>query len=44
MSPVGILLIARGQDVTPSLQERIRNHWAAFAERQRVRVVIHKAG
>jgi len=41
-SPVGILLIARGQDVTPSLLERIRNHWAAFADRQRVRVVMHK--
>lgn len=42
MSPVGILLIARGQDVTPSLLERTRNHWAAFADRQRVRVVMHK--
>jgi response regulator RpfG family c-di-GMP phosphodiesterase len=38
-SPAGILLIARGQDVTPSLLERIRNHWSTFAERQRVRVV-----
>jgi response regulator RpfG family c-di-GMP phosphodiesterase len=41
--PAGLLLIARGQDVTPALQERIRNHWAAFAARERVRVVARAA-
>ncbi|HEX3866025.1 MAG TPA: HD domain-containing phosphohydrolase [Gemmatimonadaceae bacterium] len=40
-SPAGMLLIARGQDVTPSLLERVRNHWSTFAARERVRVVRH---
>jgi len=37
-SPAGILLIARGQNVTRSLLERIRNNWSAFASREHVRV------
>jgi response regulator RpfG family c-di-GMP phosphodiesterase len=37
-SPAGILLIARGQNVTRSLLERIRNNWSSFAPRERVRV------
>jgi hypothetical protein len=37
-SPLGILLIARGQDVTAGIQERIRQHWAPFADRTVVRI------
>jgi CheY-like chemotaxis protein len=38
-NPLGILLIARGQDVTAGIQERIQNHWMPFADRLLVRVV-----
>ena len=38
-NPLGILLIARGQDVTAGIHERIVNHWTPFAERLMVRVI-----
>ncbi len=41
LSPAGMLLVARGQDVTPSMLERVKTHWSAFATRERVRVVRH---
>jgi response regulator RpfG family c-di-GMP phosphodiesterase len=37
-NPLGILLIARGQDVTVGILERVRNHWGPFADRVLVRV------
>jgi response regulator RpfG family c-di-GMP phosphodiesterase len=42
-SPMNILLVGRGQAVTPALEERIRNHWISFADRTRVRVVRSQA-
>jgi response regulator RpfG family c-di-GMP phosphodiesterase len=39
-SPTGILLIARGQEVTTTLLQRIENRWASFADRYLVRVVV----
>jgi response regulator RpfG family c-di-GMP phosphodiesterase len=42
MSPAGLLLIARGQNVTRSLLERIRNNWSSFAPRERVRVCVSR--
>jgi hypothetical protein len=35
----GLLLVARGQEVTPSLVERIRNSWSGFATSTTVSVV-----
>jgi hypothetical protein len=42
ISPAGILLIARGQNVTRSLLERIRNNWSSFAPRERVCVCVRR--
>lgn len=39
----GVVLIARGQDVTPALMARIRGPWEALARRQRVRMVTSEA-
>lgn len=39
LSPAGVLLIARGQDLTGALRERVRNQWSAFADSLRVRVI-----
>jgi hypothetical protein len=36
----GILLVARGQEVTASVIERIRNHWWTYAGSTRVRMVL----
>jgi response regulator RpfG family c-di-GMP phosphodiesterase len=36
----GLLLVARGQDVTQSLLHRIRSSWSDFATKLRVRVVV----
>jgi response regulator RpfG family c-di-GMP phosphodiesterase len=35
----GLLLVARGQEVTPSLIERIRNSWYDFATKMQVNVI-----
>ncbi|HTE47564.1 MAG TPA: HD domain-containing phosphohydrolase [Gemmatimonadaceae bacterium] len=39
LNPAGLLIIARGQDLTAVLRERVRNQWSSFAERMRVRVI-----
>jgi len=39
LSANGQLLIARGQEVTPSLRERIANYWASFAETTQVQMI-----
>jgi hypothetical protein len=39
-SPTGLLLIARGQRVTPALVDRIRGPWRSFAATCAVRAVI----
>jgi response regulator RpfG family c-di-GMP phosphodiesterase len=39
-SPTGLLLIARGQRVTPALVDRIRGPWRSFAATCTVRAVI----
>ena len=41
-SPTGLLLIARGQRVTPALLHRIRSNWRDFANPRVVRVVSGK--
>jgi response regulator RpfG family c-di-GMP phosphodiesterase len=38
LSPTGVMLIAKGQNITVSLHERIRTYWSGFADRQHVRV------
>lgn len=35
----GVLLVARGQEVTESLVQRVRNSWSGFAHALRVRVI-----
>jgi CheY-like chemotaxis protein len=40
VAPNGLLLIARGQEVTPSLVERVRNNWYRLAAAQQVRMII----
>ncbi|HTR79772.1 MAG TPA: HD domain-containing phosphohydrolase [Gemmatimonadaceae bacterium] len=39
ITPSGVLLVARGQDVTPSLLARIQNHWVDFAGKHRVKMI-----
>jgi response regulator RpfG family c-di-GMP phosphodiesterase len=39
LSANGQLLIARGQEVTSSLRERIENYWASFATSTQVRMI-----
>ena len=39
----GLLLVARGQEVTSSLLERIGNVWYAFATQLRVRMILDSA-
>ena len=29
-NPLGVLLIARGQEITSGIEERIRNHWVGL--------------
>ena len=36
----GVLLVARGQEVTPSLVERIRSYWDGFAATRRVHMLV----
>jgi len=43
-SPSGMLLVARGQEVTPGLLERLRNFPADVANRQLVRMISPKVG
>jgi hypothetical protein len=38
-SAKGLLLIARGQEVTPSLLERVRNFWSELGIRERIRMI-----
>jgi hypothetical protein len=44
VAPNGLLLIARGQEVTPSLVERVRNNWYRLASAQQVRMLIPGRG
>ena len=39
-SPTGLLLIARGQRVTPALLQRVRSQWSGFASACPVRVIL----
>jgi response regulator RpfG family c-di-GMP phosphodiesterase len=43
-SPSGLLLIARGQEVTESLFGRIRNYWQGFARSVKVSVIAAGGG
>jgi response regulator RpfG family c-di-GMP phosphodiesterase len=43
VAPNGVLLVARGQEVTPSLIERIENFWPAFAKSLQVSMVVRGA-
>jgi len=43
-SPAGLLLIARGQEVTESLFGRIRNYWQGFARSVKVSVIAAGGG
>jgi response regulator RpfG family c-di-GMP phosphodiesterase len=40
VAPNGLLLVARGQEVSANLRERIRNSWYGFAMDLRVRMII----
>lgn len=40
VAPNGLLLIARGQEVTPNVVERVRHNWYDLATAQQVRMVI----
>ncbi len=42
-SPRGLLLVARGQEVTPSLYERIWNSWYGFATNLQVTMIVNGA-
>jgi hypothetical protein len=44
LSANGQLLIARGQEVTSSLRERIDNYWAAFARATQTRMITGHRG
>jgi response regulator RpfG family c-di-GMP phosphodiesterase len=44
LSANGQLLIARGQEVTHSLRERIENYWASFATATPVRMIMSNPG
>lgn len=39
-SPNGLLLVARGQEVTPGLRERIANFWYSFASSLHVQMIV----
>jgi hypothetical protein len=39
VTSTGLLLIARGQEVTPSLVGRVRSHWQAMASVETVRMI-----
>ncbi len=39
----GVLLIARGQEVTPALLERMRNFSGDLAIREPLRMLLHKS-
>ncbi len=39
----GVLLIARGQEVTPSVLQLVRSHWADLASKTCVRVIMPAA-
>jgi FixJ family two-component response regulator len=40
VTQAGLLLIARGQAVTPPLLERVHTHWAEFARTESMRMII----
>jgi len=44
LSANGQLLIARGQEVTSSLRERIENYWASFAKTTQTRMITSNRG
>ena len=43
ITPAGVLLIARGQDVTRPLLERIQSHWGEFSTGSRLRMIVAAA-
>jgi response regulator RpfG family c-di-GMP phosphodiesterase len=43
VAPDGMLLVARGQDVTPALVDRVRHDWNAWAATRRVAVTDRSA-
>lgn len=43
IAPNGVMLIARGQDVTQTLLERIQGHWAELGSNNRLRMIVSGA-